>query len=485
MTMMNASALIDKPEVKRAIEEAKGLLRAALPVGGFAERETALLAITNEACREVLVAELQEIAVSFPDEIVVEGVAYRRHAEGIGTYHSLCGDLPVLRDTFRQMGVRNGPTVVPMELVAGLIERATPVLAYSVAHGYAQYDMRAHETELVNAHRIPPSRSTLERMATAMAESAVEHAPRIEPLLRRAEQVPPEAVSIAMGLDRTSAAMLEDRPADAPKPEPRRRKLRVRRPPPPRDIHWRMAYVGTVTFCDAHGEALEIRRYAAPACDDPVEIVEKMTADMRVALKKNPALNAGIMQDGAHEMWNRTREGMQVLRNEGLIKAWREGIDRYHLAERLAEALQIVEPDATKRKSLLDDWNTAFDQRNRAIDEIEDFLERRYLAKRTTLSHENRAKLEEHIIFIGNNKDRMRYVTLRKAGLPVGSGVTESTAKNTIGQRAKRSGQRWLEDNLRGVLTLRALHQSKRLERFWTQFSRRYVANVEALADVA
>jgi hypothetical protein len=57
--------------------------------------------------------------------------------------------------------------------------------------------------------------------------------------------------------------------------------------------------------------------------------------------------------------------------------------------------------------------------------------------------------------------------------------------KNTIGQRAKGCGQRWLEQNLRGVLTLRALHQSDRLPRFWTPFSRCYTAKVEALDEAA
>src|SRR5206468_5153393 len=159
----------------------------------------------------------------------------------------------------------------------------------------------------------------------------------------------------------------------------------------------------------------------------------------RVALKKNLTLNAGIMQDGAHEMWNRTREGMQALRAEGLLKRWREGIDRYHLVERLADALKIVEPDSQTRKLLLDRWCVDFDERNSTIDEIDDFLGHRYLAQRDALTGEQRAKLEDHIIYIGNNKDRMRYVTLRNAGLPVGSGVTESTAKNTIGHRAKGS----------------------------------------------
>jgi hypothetical protein len=41
--------------------------------------------------------------------------------------------------------------------------------------------------------------------------------------------------------------------------------------------------------------------------------------------------------------------------------------------------------------------------------------------------------------------------------------ATSQRLKNTSGQRAKGCGQRWLEQNLRGVLTLRALHQSDRV----------------------
>jgi hypothetical protein len=59
-------------------------------------------------------------------------------------------------------------------------------------------------------------------------------------------------VAVAIGLDRTSAPMVEDRPAVAPpKPERKRRRPRLRRAPPPYDINWRMAYVGTVCFVEA------------------------------------------------------------------------------------------------------------------------------------------------------------------------------------------------------------------------------------------
>jgi hypothetical protein len=37
--------------------------------------------------------------------------------------------------------------------------------------------------------------------------------------------------------------------------------------PTPFDLNWRMAYIGTVSFIDAYGETLTVRRYASPACD--------------------------------------------------------------------------------------------------------------------------------------------------------------------------------------------------------------------------
>ena len=67
----------------------------------------------------------------------------------------------------------------------------------------------------------------------------------------------------------------------------------------------------------------------------------------------------------------------------------------------------------------------------------------------------------------------------------MGSGVTESTAKNVVNMRTKRSGQRWSVLGLRGFLTLRALLKSDRLASFWSILCRRYVVNVNTLAASA
>jgi hypothetical protein len=477
--MVNRPELFAKPVVKKAIAAIRDALQSAVREASFGEREAHALAISDEAVRGLLQQDLQTMADSFGDEIRVDGVRYKRHEAGTDTYHSLCGPLEVSRPSHRQVGMHNGPIVIAVELSAGIVEGATPALAYSVAHGYAQHDMRVHERTLQAAHRVPPSRTTLERIAKDVARAALQQNARIEAVVRRAERVPAEAVAVSIGLDRTSAPMIEDRTVDAPaKPEPKRRRPRIRRPPAPYDIHWRMAYVGTVCFVDAHGEALRTVRYAAAACDDPRDLVAKMTADVGGALKLRSTLHVGIVQDGAHEMWNRTREGLKTLQDNGRLETWHEGIDRYHLLERLAEALQMVEPHATneERKKQLEHRSTLLDTTDDAIDCIEQFL---VAGSDAVRAHERKA-FDDHLGFIGRNKDRMRYVALRRAGLPVGSGVTESTCKTVIGHRAKGAGQRWRAAGLRGVVTLRALEQSDRLPRFWSHLANDYRAHVEA-----
>jgi hypothetical protein len=41
-----------------------------------------------------------------------------------------------------------------------------------------------------------------------------------------------------------------------------------------------------------------------------------------------------------------------------------------------------------------------------------------------------------------NNRHRTRYQTVRRAGLPVGSGVIETACKTLVTQRMKQSGMR-------------------------------------------
>ena len=176
-----------------ALQAAFGRALDAQLVAGstFGAREAAGLALANALCRADQERDLARRAENFSrPAVIADGVEYRRHALGTVRYHGLCGELRVTRYTFRQVGLRNGPTIVPLELDAGLMKRATPALAYAILEGHALSDSRELETRMKTSHRLTPSRSTTERIAKGLGKTMAEAVPRIEPVLRAEERLP-------------------------------------------------------------------------------------------------------------------------------------------------------------------------------------------------------------------------------------------------------------------------------------------------------
>ena len=87
-----------------------------------------------------------------------------------------------------------------------------------------------------------------------------------------------------------------------------------------------------------------------------------------------------------------------------------------------------------------------------------------------------------HLTYLENNAYLLKYARLRAAGLPVGSGVTEGGCKSVIKKRTNNGGQRWRPEGLEAVLTLRSVHVSERLPRFWAHFARAYRKEVTRCA---
>lgn len=475
MARLPQSEIENNVEVQRLVQQ---LARAVDALVGenasFAEREAMVLSVTNEASRALLQQELVTLEQELGREVIVDGVRYREHQRGEVTYHSLCGGLDVARSTYRRVGERNGPTIVVLELLAGLVEGATPVLAFNVAQGYAKHDMRSHREDLEAAARRPPSRTTLEKVAKRIASATQRATPCIEAALRRAEKLPAQATGIAVGLDRIAVPIEEPRPEGAP-PKTRRKQRTtpyVRSPPAAVDVNFHMAYVATFAVVDEHGDAVLTRRYSSSPAEGADGLVNRLMADVGRALSREPTLQLAVMQDGAPELWNLMRS---ALESEPLVSAWHEGIDVYHLYEHLGAALKCIERSHTKRQALLALWSKALETFDDAIDSIERYLVKRY----DSAPSSRKPDLWKELVYIRNNKDRMRYMKLRSAGLPIGSGVTEGAAKSVVGKRAKGSGRRWHDDKLNNVLNLRAIYCSERLPRFWRHLSRRYTARVK------
>ncbi len=313
--------------------------------------ERAALALTNEIARRWCEGELARLAATVGDEVQVDGDRYRRHATGIGVYHGLWAALRVRRDSYRRVGVRNGPTIVPLELVEG----ATPAFA----QGHAAMPRRHYEQELRAAHRVPPARATIERMAKRLGVAMRAAIPIVEPVARAAERIPEAAVAISIGLDRTSTPMEEARDAHLPPgPRQRRRAPYQRRAPDPVQVNYRMAYVGTFALHDAAGAVLVSRRFAATAAEGPDDVIVRVFAEVAHARATRPTLPLAIVQDGAPEPWNLMTA---ACARHGVTPAV-EPIDRYHLDEHIAALLDLVAATDGCAETLRRRWAAALDR---------------------------------------------------------------------------------------------------------------------------
>ncbi len=476
----------------RAADAAAGLahaLRVSVDAmvgadASFSQREAAALELGNEATRLFLRDDLVAIGERHGEAVEVDGHIYKRHEPGTVRYFTLCGAVDIERFTYREVGMQNGPTIVPMELEAGLVEGTTPALGYRLTLGYSKDHMRSCEEDMKADHRCPPSRSTMERTAKAIGAQAKRVVPRVEPRLRNAEPVPEGTIAISIGLDRTSVPM-EEPQAESETPRTRRKKRSKpyeRKQPEPIDVNYRMAYVGTVGFYNADGEKLTSRCYAAAAHEVPTEqIVSRMMADLRSALRQVPKLAVGVVQDGAPEMWNLLSPALAA---EPLVAntSCYEAIDRYHLNERLGNILRCTEPEAAIRMQRLSNWNASLDQSDSAIYRIREYVRAVYADAIANNDSTLIEKLEPHLTYLENNAHRMRYVRLLEAGLPIGSGATEGACKSVVQKRANSGGQRWRPAGLEAVLTLRAVHLSERLPRFWANFAAAYRSDVTRCA---
>jgi hypothetical protein len=444
--------------------------------GSFAAREAAAMELANALVRRWTRRELSRMAGRHGDVVLIDGQRYRRHAAGTVRYHTLCGSVEVRRDTYRVVGVHNGPTVVPLELEAGILENATPALALSVVQAFAMMPLRDYEDEMRAAHRQVPSRSTLERISKRVGTSLHDELPVIEPVLRAEESAPAEAASISVGIDRTTIPMAEQLP-QLPERWLRKRK---RRPPPPVTVAYRMGYVATVSLNDSCGKSITNKRIAATADEGPIEMMERLGAELERLLEQR-RLPIVVVQDGAPELWNLVEEWFE---NFGLSIEMKL-IDRYHLFERLAQVAELLERDQRTRLLVLEKWRAALDRSDTAIKrickEIEDRVyeppRRRFpigidwpLERTAKISTHKERVIEGHLTYCKNHREKMRYASARECAYPVGSGPTEGACKSVIAARLKRSGQRWFEQGASACLQLRTLYLNGRLRRAFELF---------------
>ena len=458
-----AKLVIEVPEELRGLGEAFGTMVARVQgtVAGarggkavdYGQVEGAIAEEAGGLERAAHRAILAALDIDVP-AIIVGGIRYTKVGRCEAPYHTLAGSVDIERSLYRQSGQRGGQlagrVVDPVSRRAGVVGRGwLPRTARVMAHEVQQGTSRDAVATATEYGRLPYARSSFEPVAHLVGALAVAAHQDIEDVLIDAVEVPPEARSVSVSLDRVSVPMEEPRP----RPVGRPRKGAPKRPVA-RNV--RMAYCGTVTLHDEQGAALHTIRYGCMPAGDVLGMRDRLVLDTATLMSK-PPLELALLCDGAPEMW-------------GLLDDWftpehfgdpiHRLVDFRHVLEKLGAAAPVLDGPA-QAPARLNRWRLALLNRRTAATEILEKLVASGLDEGPGDDHPVHAA----ITYLRSNSetaDRLNFARARRLGLPLGSGNVEATCKSLFALRLKRCCSRWKNDSGQHIVQLRALALSDR-----------------------
>jgi hypothetical protein len=225
---------------------------------------------------------------------------------------------------------------------------------------------------------------------------------------------------------------------------------------------------GTLSFYDADGERLATRRMARMPEVEKKTLKHQLTRELEHVLLHRPELVVVAVADGAVNNW----EYLHSLPCQHHV------VDFYHAAEHLKRALDVsmgASAIATRAK---------FEQLRRVLrDEANGVdLVIRALKKLKPKRRGDHRDYRTGIAYFERHRKRMRYATLRRKHLPIGSGVIEGTCKSLASDRLKRAGMRWDAAGGQAVLNLRSWSQSDRFDAAWLLLQENYRVDIPLAA---
>jgi hypothetical protein len=139
-------------------------------------------------------------------------------------------------------------------------------------------------------------------------------------------------------------------------------------------------------------------------------------------------------------------------------------LDFYHAAQNLWSGVKVwLDGRTNQAKAWFSDarHRLRYDQEDSVLADIEAALS---LPGLPNSAHTALTKLYH---YLDKHRDHIQYDKLKQAGLPIGSGLVESTCKWLIQQRFKGVGMRWSEDGFNHLLHLRLAWVNGRFDAFF------------------
>lgn len=330
-------------------------------------------------------------------------------------YETPWGEVLVERHLYQRSS--GGATLCPLEARARIVGgTATPHLARSLAHKYANANARAVVRDLEENHGRKLAPSYVADIAAAVALAAGQ--PVVEQTAHTAQSTPAQVQSVVLGLDGTCALFCED--------------------------GFKQCMVGTIALYDAAGDRLEtIYLGQAPQCGK-AEFLERLDGEWQRVCWRYPTARRVGLSDGArdYEPWLAARTGWLIL-------------DFYHASGYLAGAAAGLRRKPLERALWLEQACHTLKHESGAAARLAGELAAQVAAGSRTRGAA--PALAAASVYFGHNIERMNYAVFRAMGFPIGSGVTEAACKTLVKQRLCGSGMQWTRRGAQTVLTLRAL----------------------------
>ncbi len=446
------------------------------PKSTFEQRNNMADQITKESLFTREGADLNRMTTDEDEVDEEDGRWQRLEPPSSAIYFGRWGPHEIDEPLYRKVGVRNGPTMKPIERRAGIIEHMTPDMACIVVALEADKSSREVERTLWRTGIVSPSRAFLEKRGSKVAQDMASDVAGLEAAARAVETIPAEVASVSCGLDRMSVRVNE--PATAASP-PRRKRIEpyIREAPAAQEAHWRKAWGASMTTYNGEGKALRTTMYGAEATTDQNALADRVAADVAAIIAARPDVLVHCVQDAAPELRAMPEALARVM---PLGKSFVDLVDIEHLArDYLDEVVDATEPEGDPhdmkgwyRSELLRD--------DGAIDRI--WRKLRDLGKSLPVEQADaRTAVAAALSYIRRRKNKMRYASHYAANLPIGSGATEGTCWQMQG-RVKRPGQSWQSvarpdhatrrtPGLNGIMTTRGLVLSDRWDAAWPTYA--------------
>lgn len=356
-------------------------------------------------------------------DVVVDGERHWQAVRATHEYMSAFGRVTVERGVYR--AVRNGPTLCPMELRAGIVEGFwTPHAAKLAALCVSDMTPKRAESFFKELGMMGPSRSSLDRLPKALNEHWESNRESYEERVRADERIPAEAVTVAVSLD---GVLVPTRGTDkAQKKAEMRRQGRLDKGP----AGYREVGCGALSFYDAEGNRLLTRRMARMPEANKLTLKQQLRDELEHVRRQRPELVVVAVADGAADNW----EYLSTLQADHQI------VDFYHAAEHLKRAVDVSMGRAGSVATLakFERLRTTLAHDPSGADKVIAALKRLRPPRRG-----DPRDYRTGVTYFQKHRQRMKYAALEAENLPIGSGVVEGTCKSLASDRLKRAGMRW------------------------------------------